>query len=133
MNGKLVLPISKTPDESRSDIQYENRRVAVCVTKERAPRFIPSKPVVAVGSTAESKVDVMQPKVVRIGEGDAVMSPNRNKSEERDPSEVEASEYESATWHRCDDCSHVAGTGKSRAWETQVWDEQGMEEKEEEA
>lgn len=92
MNGKFVLPINRTPDESRSDMQYENRRVAVCVTKERAPRFIPNKPVVAVGSAAESKVDAMQPKVVRMGEGDAGMSPNRNKSDEREPSEVDASE-----------------------------------------
>lgn len=86
-----------------------------------------------MGSLAESKVVVMQPKVVRMGGADTGMSPNRNKSEERDPSEVDASAYESATWHKRDDWSHVAGIGRSRACEAQVGEEQGTGEKEEEA
>jgi len=48
------------PASSRSEMQYEKRRVLACDTKESVPRFMPSSPAVATPSGDESYAEDMQ-------------------------------------------------------------------------
>lgn len=47
----LASPNSKTPVESRLDMQYENLENPIWETKDKEPRFIPKSPVVFESSS----------------------------------------------------------------------------------